>query len=137
MISTLDPLPSLEILEVGAEPFRADVLRGLRARNKELPCKYFYDEAGSALFEQITQLEEYYPTRTELSIMHRHVPEMASLLGRHCMLVEYGSGSSMKTRLLLEHMREPSAYIPIDVSEERRNSPMFWRFRSAQISHVL
>jgi dimethylhistidine N-methyltransferase len=96
--------------------FRADVLRGLGAPAKELPCKYFYDQAGSALFERITELEEYYPTRTELAIMRRHVAEMAGLLGPRCLLVEYGSGSSTKTRLLLDRLLDPAGYVPIDVS---------------------
>jgi dimethylhistidine N-methyltransferase len=98
--------------------FRADVLRGLSAPAKELPCKYFYDEAGSALFERITGLEEYYPTRTELAIMRRHAAEMAGLLGPRCLLVEYGSGSSTKTRLLLNQILDPAGYVPIDVSGE-------------------
>jgi L-histidine N-alpha-methyltransferase len=98
--------------------FRADVLRGLGAAAKELPCKYFYDEAGSALFERITELEEYYPTRTELTIMRRNVAEMAGLLSPRCLLVEYGSGSSTKTRLLLDRLLDPSGYVPIDVSGE-------------------
>ncbi len=85
---------------------------------KELPCKYFYDEVGSALFEQITELEEYYPTRTELGIMERHAAEMAGLLGPRCLLIEYGSGSSLKTRRLLDRLREPAGYAPIDVSGE-------------------
>src|ERR1700738_5033070 len=96
--------------------FRADVVRGLRSSPKELPCKYFYDDAGSALFEKITQLDEYYLTRTELDIMKRHAPAMAHALGRPCLLIEYGSGSSTKTRLLLDHLREPAGYVPIDVS---------------------
>ena len=112
MISTLDVLSSPQVLDLGTERFRADVLRGLRAGNKELPCKYFYDETGSALFEEITALEEYYLTRTERSIMVEHAPEMGQLLGPRCLLVEYGSGSSLKTRLLLEHMQETSAYVP-------------------------
>src|SRR5262245_22880713 len=90
--------------------FRADVLRGLRAPEKELPCKYFYDEAGSELFEQITELEEYYLTRTERAIMERHAAEMARLLGERCLLIEYGSGSSAKTRLLLDHLGDPAGY---------------------------
>jgi dimethylhistidine N-methyltransferase len=98
--------------------FRADVLRGLGAPAKELPCKYFYDQAGSALFERITELEEYYPTRTELAILRRHVAEMAGLLGPRCLLLEYGSGSSTKTRLLLDRLLDPAGYVPIDVSGE-------------------
>jgi dimethylhistidine N-methyltransferase len=96
--------------------FRADVLRGLSAPAKELPSKYFYDEAGSGLFEQITELDEYYLTRTELTIMQRHAREMAGLMGRHCLLIEYGSGTSAKTRLLLDHLRDPAGYVPIDLS---------------------
>lgn len=103
---------------LAAAQFRADVLRGLQAPQKHLPCKYFYDEAGSALFEQITELPEYYPTRTERAILERHAAEMARLLGRRCLLVEYGSGSSAKTRLLLDHLSEPAGYVPIDVSRE-------------------
>lgn len=96
--------------------FRADVLRGLSRADKELPCKYFYDEVGSRLFERICELPEYYPTRTELAIMRRHAPEMAALLGRQCLLIEYGSGSGTKTRLLLDHLTEPAAYVPVDIS---------------------
>jgi dimethylhistidine N-methyltransferase len=105
-----------------AEPtvhrFRADVLRGLAAPAKHLPCKYFYDEAGSALFEQITALEEYYPTRTELAIMRRHAAEMGELLGPRCLVIEYGSGSSSKTRLLLDHLPDAAGYVPVDISRE-------------------
>ena len=88
------------------------------APKKNLPCKYFYDEVGSALFEQITELEEYYPTRTELTIMKRHAADMARLLGPRCLLIEYGSGSGIKTRLLLDQLRDLAAYVPIDVSGE-------------------
>ena len=96
--------------------FLADVLRGLRQPAKELPCKYFYDEAGSRLFEQICDLDEYYLTRTELAIMRQHAGEMAALLGPDCLLVEYGSGSGVKTRLLLDRLERPVAYVPVDVS---------------------
>jgi dimethylhistidine N-methyltransferase len=98
--------------------FRADVLRGLAARAKEIPPKYFYDEAGSALFEQITTLEEYYLTRTEQAIMRRHAAEMGELLGPRCQLIEYGSGSSSKTRLLLDHLEDPAGYVPVDISRD-------------------
>ena len=118
MIDTIPQSTPADLLTAAARQFRADVLRGLRAPRKELPCKYFYDEAGSALFEQITELEEYYPTRTELGIMERHAAEMAGLLGPRCLLIEYGSGSSLKTRCLLDRFREPAGYVPIDVSGE-------------------
>jgi dimethylhistidine N-methyltransferase len=96
--------------------FRADVLRGLRAPAKELPCKYFYDDDGSRLFDRITELPEYYLTRTELAIMRRSAREMAACLGAGCLLVEYGSGSSVKTPWLLEQLAAPAAYVPIDIS---------------------
>src|SRR5262249_32877126 len=77
-----------------------------------------YDAEGSRLFDEICELDEYYLTRTELAIMRSHAPEMAALLGRNCLLLEYGSGSSTKTRLLLDHLAEPAAYIPVDISDD-------------------
>ncbi|HLH76886.1 MAG TPA: L-histidine N(alpha)-methyltransferase [Candidatus Binataceae bacterium] len=98
--------------------FREDVLRGLAAPDKALSCKYFYDQVGSQLFERICTLPEYYPARSELAILRRHSPEMAHLLGPDCLLLEYGSGSSTKTRLLLDHLTRPAGYVPIDISRE-------------------
>jgi dimethylhistidine N-methyltransferase len=98
--------------------FRADVLEGLEQSPKRLPCKYFYDERGSALFDQICQLDEYYLTRAELAIMDEFAPEMGRQIGPGVMLVEYGSGSSVKTRYLLDSLPEPVAYVPVDVSYE-------------------
>lgn len=118
MIDMIQQSAAAEVGKDTAKQFRADVLRGLRGLKKKLPCKYFYDEAGSALFDQITELDEYYPTRTELGIMGQHAHEMAGLLGPCCLLIEYGSGSSVKTRLLLDHVRDPAGYVPIDVSGE-------------------
>src|ERR1700756_1091445 len=118
MIDTIPQALSADVFNDSAAQFRGDVLRGLFNPEKKLPCKYFYDEAGSALFEQITGLEEYYPTRTELGIMERHAAEMAGLLGPRCLLIEYGSGSSLKTRHLLDRLRDPAGYVPIDVSGE-------------------
>src|SRR5437016_511316 len=97
--------------------FRIDVLNGLRSHPKMLPSKYLYDEAGSQWFEQITTLEEYYPTRIELALMEQHALEMADRIGPRCLLIEYGSGSSTKTRLLLDQLREPAGYVPIDISD--------------------
>jgi dimethylhistidine N-methyltransferase len=96
--------------------FRADVLHGLSRPAKELPCKYFYDERGSRLFEQICELDEYYLTRTELAIMRRHAGAMAARIGACCQLIEFGSGSSTKTRLLLDHLVNPAGYVPVDIS---------------------
>ena len=103
----------------GAErrQFLDDLLDGLGRPQKEIPCKWLYDERGSALFERICELEEYYPTRTELGIMERHVRGMAEALGPGCALVEYGSGSSLKTQLLLDHLPDPAAYLPVDISD--------------------
>jgi dimethylhistidine N-methyltransferase len=94
------------------------VLAGLRRPRKRLPCKYFYDAEGSRLFDRICELPEYYLTRTELAIMHRHAGEMAAAIGRRATLIEYGSGSSTKTRVLLDRLDAPAAYVPIDISGE-------------------
>ena len=98
--------------------FFQDVVTGLSRRPRTLSCKYFYDERGSQLFDQICELEEYYLTRTELAIMRQHAGEMAEQIGPGVKLVEYGSGSSVKTRLLLDNLQEPVAYVPVDISRE-------------------
>lgn len=100
-----------------ASRFRQDVVEGLARPQKALPPKYFYDAAGSKLFERICRLTEYYPTRVELAITRRHVADMARFAGRGCALLEYGSGESLKTRLLIRALR-PSAYIPVDISAD-------------------
>jgi L-histidine Nalpha-methyltransferase len=92
-----------------------DVIAGLSLPQKALPPKYFYDDAGSRLFERICRLPEYYPTRAELSLTRRHIASIARFAGRGCELVEFGSGESLKTRLLLRAL-EPAAYLPIDIS---------------------
>ena len=97
--------------------FRKDVLEGLARPQKALPPKYFYDAAGSRLFERICRLREYYPTRVELSITRRHLADMARFIGKGCALLEYGSGESLKTRLLIGALR-PTAYIPVDISAD-------------------
>jgi L-histidine N-alpha-methyltransferase len=97
---------------------RGEVLGGLTREPKELPPKLFYDARGSQLFDQICELEEYYPTRTELAIMRAHATEMATLIGPDGLLVEYGSGSSLKTRILLDHLVAPAGYVPVDISCE-------------------
>jgi L-histidine Nalpha-methyltransferase len=98
--------------------FRDDVLAGLSRPRKELPCKYFYDDRGSQLFDRICGLPEYYLTRTELAILWHHAWEMAVELGPQCLVIEYGSGSSLKTPLLLERLRNPAGYVPVDISRE-------------------
>jgi dimethylhistidine N-methyltransferase len=102
-----------------ADTLRAEVLAGLLAEPKHLPCKFFYDERGAELFEAICALDEYYPTRTELAIMERHGAEMARRMGARCRVVEYGSGSGRKTRILLDLLAEPAAYVPIDIARKQ------------------
>ncbi len=95
--------------------FRDDVLAGLRARPRAVPARWFYDHAGSELFELITELPEYYPTRTETAILEAACAEIATLVGPDRAVVEFGSGASTKTRLLLRCVRPP-VYVPIDIS---------------------
>ena len=99
----------------------ADVRAGLTKPFKELSPRYFYDERGSELFEQITELPEYYPTRAERAILERHAAEICAAAGNPATLIELGSGSASKTRVLLDAMREAGcleAYAPVDISEE-------------------
>ena len=96
----------------------AEIIDGLRQEQKSISPKYFYDETGSQLFEQITRLPEYYLTDVELGIMDRHIDEMADMIGSSASLIEFGAGSGMKTRMLLAHMHAPAAYVPVDISEE-------------------
>jgi L-histidine Nalpha-methyltransferase len=98
--------------------FREDVLSGLAGPEKTLPCKYLYDERGSRLFDRISEIPEYYPTRTEVSILRRYAGEMATELGPECLVIEYGSGSATKTPLLLEQLKRPAGYVPVDISRE-------------------
>ena len=99
-----------------ADPaFRADVLAGLARRPRAIPARWFYDRRGSELFEAITDLPEYYPTRTEIGILERLCPTLCDHIGRGRAVVEFGSGSSTKTPILLRSVA-PSAYVPIDIS---------------------
>jgi L-histidine Nalpha-methyltransferase len=109
---------SFDDFEPTTEQFLADVVHGLSADSKSIPCKYLYDERGSHLFDDICELDEYYPTRTEMQIMHDHGAEMAELLGPGCLLIEYGSGSSTKTPILLDKLEDPAGYVPIEISRE-------------------
>ena len=101
-----------------APAFLDDVREGLSRPQKALSPKYFYDAAGSDLFEKITQLPEYYPTRTEIGILDGRGPEIAALLPAGAALVEFGSGSTVKLRRLLRHLDKLAAYVPVDVSGE-------------------
>lgn len=102
----------------GANSFQLDVLAGLCQPRRVIPSKHLYDEYGSQLFDRITELDEYYPSRTETAIMREHGAEMARQLGSGCLLIEYGSGNSAKSRILLDHFTDPAGYVPIDISEE-------------------
>lgn len=97
--------------------FREDVLSGLAKNQRRIPPKYFYDQTGSRLFDAICQLPEYYPTRTEIGLLKQYGAEMAEYMGEGSVLVEFGSGSSLKIRLLLNAL-QPAAYLPIDISRE-------------------
>ena len=98
--------------------FLDDVLEGFSQPQKRLPAKYFYDERGSELFEAICELPEYYPTRTEISLMRAHAADIAAVIGSKALLIEYGSGSSTKTPILLDAL-QPACYVPIDISREQ------------------
>lgn len=95
-----------------------EIFSGLSESPKRLPSKLFYDEEGSKLFDQICKLEEYYPTRTELMLMKEKIEEISSVIEPGTLLIEFGSGSSLKTRILLRALKDLAGYIPIDISEE-------------------
>jgi len=104
-------------LKSGGQTFLVDVVEGLRHRPKSLPCKYLYDRRGSMLFDRICGLAEYYVTRAELAIMRRFAAQMGDVLGPRVLVIEYGSGSSVKTRLLLDNLVDPAGYVPVDISQ--------------------
>ena len=95
-----------------------EILEGLKRDEKMISPKYFYDERGSQLFDEITRLPEYYPTETELAIMRDNIDEIADLIGEKASLIEFGSGSSLKIRTLLDHLSSLAVYVPVDISEE-------------------
>jgi dimethylhistidine N-methyltransferase len=119
--------------------FQREVLFGLARPQKEVPCKYFYDARGSELFDLICGLDEYYLTRAELAILRAHAGQMAAMIGEDCELVEFGSGSATKTRLLLAHLRAPRAYLPVDIAKEhleRSSRALADRFPNVQVIAV-
>jgi dimethylhistidine N-methyltransferase len=103
-------------LKPTTDDFRADAIAGLSQPQKTVPSKFFYDECGSRLFEQICMLDEYYPTRAEIAILRQFPRHIAALLAERAVVVEFGTGSSVKVRLLLDALRNPVAYVPIDIS---------------------
>jgi len=105
------------MLTLGARTaFAADLHSALSQRPRSISPKYFYDEIGSGLFEQICELPEYYPTRTELALLNRHGAEMAECMGPGAQLIEYGAGALRKVRPLLDHLVRPQAFVPVDIS---------------------
>lgn len=117
-----------EVEEAEADEQRAtfykDVVDGLSQEQKTLPCRWLYDQRGSELFEAITDLPEYYPTRTEVGIFNQHLPAMATAIGTHAHVVEFGAGAGSKTRLLLDALGAPKSYVAIDISADFLNSSM-------------
>lgn len=95
-----------------------EVVEGLRRSPKELSPVWFYDEVGSLLFDSICELPEYYVTRTEVSIMQQHAAQMAEHIGPRAALIEFGSGTSTKTRQLLDNLEQPQAYVPVDIARD-------------------
>jgi len=106
--------------------FARAVLQGFAHKPRSLPCRFFYDARGSALFEEITQLPEYYPTRVETALLEAHGAEIAGLMGGARLLVEFGSGSGRKTSLLLNALHRVETYIPIDVAGESLEEAAEW-----------
>jgi dimethylhistidine N-methyltransferase len=101
-----------------ADQLTLEALEGLRKSPKQLSPVWFYDEEGSCLFDSICELPEYYLTRTEMQILTDHAGEMAQLIGPHAALIEFGSGSSDKTRMLLDKLEDLAVYVPIDISRD-------------------
>ena len=101
---------------LSSSSFAESIFTGFAKTPKEIACKYFYDEAGSRLFDQICELPEYYQTRTERALLQRHAPEIARLMGPEVEIVEFGAGSLRKVRLLLDALKNPRAYTPVDIS---------------------
>jgi len=110
----------VELIDFEPAPtdFAAEAIHGLGSEPKTLPCKLFYDKRGSELFERICSLPEYYPTRTEIGIMRRYRDDIVASLGSRIQLVELGSGSSLKTQILLDALVAPASYVPVDISRD-------------------
>ena len=118
MNSTAPLLEELQDIEPARDDFLGSVVDGLSAQQKHLHCKFLYDEEGSHLFDDICELPEYYPTRTEIGILESHAPDIASVIGPRAQIVEFGSGAGIKIRLLLSALTEPLAYMPVEISRE-------------------
>ncbi|MDH3700281.1 MAG: L-histidine N(alpha)-methyltransferase [Alphaproteobacteria bacterium] len=117
-MSPQERLESFDDLAPEPDDFLSDVLTGLSRPQKKLPCKYIYDERGSQLFDQICELPEYYPTRTEMALLAAKGAEIAACVGPSAQIVEYGCGSVQKIRLLLDALQHPVSYVAVDISRE-------------------
>jgi dimethylhistidine N-methyltransferase len=106
-------------LEPVSADFLAEVMEGLSHSPRSLPCKFFYDERGAELFQKISELPEYYVTRTETELLRRYGGEMAESIGANAELIGFGTGAGVKTRMLLEQLENPIAYVPVDISKQR------------------
>ncbi len=111
-------LTTIHDFEPESGDFQSDVLTGLAQPQKQVPAKYFYDQEGSRLFDEICRLDEYYPTRTEIGILTKAAPEIGALVPRRATVIEFGAGSVEKIRLLMDALGEPRRYVPIDISRE-------------------
>src|SRR6516162_5857245 len=109
----------LQVSAPESAEFLADVIAGLSSNPRTIPCKYFYDAHGAALFQKICDLPEYYITRTEIDILDRNRTEIASHLGPNIGLIGLGTGAGTKTRILIESLKNPAVYIPVDISEKQ------------------
>ena len=133
---------SLLDLEPAISDFLEQAIAGLSTFPRTLPSKFFYDERGSDLFQEICELPEYYVTRTETEILRKHGAEMADSIGENAELVGFGTGAGVKTRMLLDHLKNLIAYVPVDISKQRltdsaealsRELPSLKSCRSARI----
>jgi L-histidine N-alpha-methyltransferase len=112
------------VIDTATTEFATDVVAGLTATPKRLSPKYFYDSTGSDLFEKITELPEYYPTRREIGILNEHAGDVAALIPPGAALIEFGSGSSTKTRIILSAAKSLGAYVPVDISGQFLHAQM-------------
>lgn len=115
-------LPRTWIAQADDQGFREAVLHGLSLPEKAIPAKYLYDARGAELFDAICEEPEYYPTRTETAILNQHAGEIATLAGPHCLLIEFGSGASTKTQILLDTLQSVALYLPVDISQDYLSS---------------
>jgi dimethylhistidine N-methyltransferase len=115
----MNPKAAVLEREPATSDFLSDVIAGLSSDPRTLPCKYFYDARGAALFQKICELPEYYITRTEIDILDRHRREIAAHLGTNIELIGLGTGAGTKTRILIEALEKPAVYIPVDISKKQ------------------